>query len=71
MIKLNQAHVSAICHAELFLEGALEKVESRRIKAALEADKLKLEELKLYIFNVMSQPQLPWKEPGINGKMPG
>lgn len=70
MVKLCQEHMDAICHAELFLESATEKVQSRKMLAVLENDKLRLAELKLYILTSMSQPNLLFPEPGNNGEKP-
>lgn len=71
MIKLSQKHLDAICHAELFLDPVIPKLESPRLRKHLEDDLCTLAELKLYIITSMTQPKLPFVEPEKENKDPG
>jgi hypothetical protein len=62
MIRMSLEHISAIAHAELFLEPALSKNPEPRFRVAIERDLLRLAEIKLYLMSDIHSHQLTFDD---------
>lgn len=60
MIKLTPAHVTAVEHAEYYVSPLLNRFLDVKIKRSIERDLKCLDELKSYIRDQLSRPELPY-----------
>jgi len=63
MTKMTMHHITAIAHAELFLEPAIDKAPEPRFAAQLTKDLDRLSEVKDFIMYVVNNPKFPFFDP--------
>lgn len=60
MVKITIQHVTVINRAKVFLEPLVKKVQDEKLAARIEADIERLNEIKLFLIDTISQPDLPF-----------
>jgi len=61
MVKMTMQHISALSHAELFLEPAIENAPEARYATRLTQDLERLSEVKAFVLDNIVRPKLPWE----------